>query len=204
MANPTADKAAAQSLGFVAADFPAGWVATPHQRDPSDAALNRKLAACAGASDPSKQSVDLNSPDFDKGNAEVSSEVAFAPTRAAYDQDIKALQSGKYESCINQLFATELQAQLTKSSPGVKLGPLTLSRFATRTYGDVTVALRLATSLTGPTGTSIRLSIDLIEYGQNRSEVSLTFSNQGAPFDPVVERLLVGRAVDKLKTVTTS
>lgn len=195
-----ADKATATSLGFVQADLPAGWVGSPHHPDPSDAAVSQKVASCAGASDPSKQTADVSSLDFDKGNAEVSSEVTLAASRADFEQDVAALKNSKYATCVQTIFDTQLKADFAKQSPGVKVGSLTVTRFATPAYGEVSFGFRLSTTITGPTGTSLRLYIDEVGYGTGRAEVTLTFSDQGAPFDPVLERSLVAKAAAKLKT----
>jgi hypothetical protein len=200
VANPVADKATASSLGFVQADFPAGWVGSPHHSDPSDAEVSQKVASCAGASDPSKETADVNSPDFDMGNAEVSSEVTVAASRADFEQDVASLKNAKYATCVKTIFDTQLQADYAKQSPGVKVGPLTVTRFAVPAYGEASFGFRLSTKITGPTGISLRFYIDEVGYGTGRAEVTLTFTNQSAPFDPVLEQSLVAKAAAKLKT----
>ncbi len=200
VANAAADKTAANALLLVQTDLPEGWIGSQSNSDPSDAADNQKLAACVGATDPAKQTVDVSGSDFDKGNAEVSSEVAFAPNRDAFVQDLRALRSSKFESCVKTLFDTQLQAEMAKDSPGVNVSDLTLTSLSTPTYGEGSVGLRLSVKVTGPTGPTIQLYVDEIEFGQGRAEVSLTFSDQGAPFDTLLERMLVGKAVAKLKT----
>jgi hypothetical protein len=199
MPDAAADKVTAQSLVLVQADLPAGWTGSAPSSDPQDTELSRKVAACAGASDPAKETADVSGLDFDKGHAEVSSEVALAPSRAAFEADLAALRSSKYETCVQSVFNTQLRADIAKQSPGVTLGDLTISRFATPTYGEVTVGFRLSATITGPTGSSIQLYIDEVGYGRGRSEVTLTFNDQGAPFDQVLERALVAKAAAKLK-----
>jgi hypothetical protein len=201
VANPVADKATAQSLGFVQADLPAGWVGTPHEVDPSDAEVSKKVASCTGASDPSKQTADVNSDDFENGNAELSSEVTMSASRADFEQDVAALKnSDKYTACVKTIFDAELKADFAKNSPGVKVGPLTVTRFTTPTYGEVSFGFALATTITGPTGTSLRYYIDEVGFGTGRAEVTLTFTNQSAPFDRALEQSLVAKAAAKLTT----
>jgi hypothetical protein len=199
-ANPAADKTAAESLLLAQADLPAGWNGSPHTTDSSDDADNQKLASCAGASDPAKQTADVNSDDFDKGNAEVSSEVTFAPSHTAFEQDLRALRSSKYETCAKSLFDTLLQAEMTKNSPGVTVSNVTLSPLGAPTYGEGSVGLRVGLKLTGPTGQAVRFYVDEIQFGAGRAEVSLTFSSQDAPFDQALEKSLIAKAGSKLKT----
>jgi hypothetical protein len=201
VANPAADKATAESLGLVQADLPAGWVGTPSQNDAEDAQVNKKVADCTGASAPSKQTADVNSDDFDKGNAQVSSEVTFAASRADFEQDVAAVKnSDKYTTCVKTIFESQLKADFAKNSPGVDVGPLTVTRVSTPTYGEVSFGFTFSTTITGTTGEALRYYIDEIGYGKGRAEVQLTFTNQSARFDPALEKSLVANAAAKLKT----
>jgi hypothetical protein len=199
--NPDKDRVAASALVLRQTDFPSGWTASTHEDDPSDARLQKELAACAGASDPTTQTAQFDGPDVDNGGAEVSTSANFAASDAAYQKDIAALKSAKYQSCIKTLLGTELQDQLTKSSPGVTISGINIDTVDTPTYGDVTVKLSVSMTLTGPDDT-IKLYIDDISYGKDRAEVDLTFSNTGAPFDETLEKSLTAKAVAKLKTLS--
>jgi hypothetical protein len=201
-ANPVADRATAGSLTLVQADFPTGWTGTTHQTDPSDAAITKRLATCAGATGPATRTADVNGDDFGQGNAQVSSEVTIEATRADFVIDAAALRSSKYESCLKDLFSTELQKQLTKSSPGVTVSGLAISKTPTPTYGEVTVAVHVTVTVTGPTGKTIKVYSDNVSYGKGRTEVDLTFTNTGAPFDAAVEHSLVTKAAAKLKAAS--
>ena len=199
--SPAKDRATAESLVLHQTDFPSGWAGKPHQSDASDARIAKQLSTCVGASDPSTQTAKVDRPDVDKGGAEVSTSAAFAASAAAFAKDSAALRSAKYTSCLKTLFATELQAQISKSTPGVTISNLNLQKVSTPTYGDVTVELRLSMTITGGAQTA-KLYIDDISYGKDRAEVDLTFSNTGAPFDATLEKSLVEKAVAKLKTLS--
>src|SRR5580692_3028620 len=73
--NPAADRATAKAINLKASDLP-GWKQSPDTTSSSDDATSSRLAACAGAQNPSKVDVvDVSSPNFDQGQTEVSSDV---------------------------------------------------------------------------------------------------------------------------------
>ena len=192
------EAAAAPSLLLVQSDLPAGWKATPHQDDPGDAAIQKKLADCAGASDPSRSIANLDSPDFDLGDAEVSSSVDVVATRADFEKDVAALKSSKYVTCVKQLFGTELERQIQQEAPDATVDDVSLARVASPTYGDVTVALKGTVTLTVK-GRTVVFYLSDYAFGRGRSEVDVNFFNIGRPFDPALEQSLLAKAVAKLK-----
>lgn len=194
-----AEEAAARALLLVQADLPAGWKPTPHEDDPNDAVLEKKLADCTGASDPSRAIANVNSPDFDLGDAEVSSSVDIAATQANFDKDVAALKSSKYATCVQQLFRSELQRQILQEAPDATVDDVSLARVASPTYGDVTVAFKGTVTFTVKHQTVV-LYLSDYAYGQGRREVDLSFFNVGRPFDPALEQSLLAKSVAKLKT----
>lgn len=196
--DPAANKAAARSLLLFQSDLPAGWKATPHEDDPGDAVVQKKLADCAGASDPSRAIANLDSPDFDLGDAEVSSSVDVVATLADFEKDVAALKSSKYVACVKQLFGTELERQIRQEAPDATFDDVSLARVASPTYGDVTVVLKGTVTLTVK-GQAVVFYLSDYAYGRGRTEVDLNFFNIGRPFEPALEQSLLAKAVAKLK-----
>jgi hypothetical protein len=192
-----ADEARAKSLVLVASDIPAGWTPSVHQTDPSDAAVSKRLADCLGASDPAKMTADVNGNDFDKGDAEISSNVTIAASRAAFQQDIAAITGPKYQPCIKQLLGAELQRQLQQSSPGATVTSTDLTSLTSPKYGEVTVAVRATVTVVAG-GQTIVFFIDDYAYGRDRAEANVTFFNIAAPFDAALEKSLLAKAGGKL------
>ena len=76
---PAAARAEAAKINLVGTDVP-GWKPSPNVNSSTDNAMSNRLASCVGTHPPSGVNiVDINSPYFDLGNAEVTSNVAVVP-----------------------------------------------------------------------------------------------------------------------------
>jgi hypothetical protein len=194
-----ADKAVAESLLLVESDLPPGWVGhTPEPDDPDSAALDKQFSECAGASDPTHSTADVDGDDFDNGDAEVGSTASVTPTRAAFEQDMAALRSPKFASCSKELFSGALERQLQKDSPDATVDALDITPLTVPTYGEITVGLRMKIVAT-VTGKTVTLYMDNVAYGRDRIEVTLVFTNVGTPFDAELEQTIIKTAGEKLK-----
>jgi hypothetical protein len=72
-----------------------------------------RLAKCAGAKNPNLVDVvDVQSPNFDQGQTEVSSDVTMVKTHADGMADLHALQSPKLDACVEQIAVPELKTAL--------------------------------------------------------------------------------------------
>ena len=196
-ANPARDKAAAQKLVLALADMPTGWIAAKHSTDPSDAAENKKLAACVGATDPSVATANVDGPDLDHDTTEIQSSVTVMDTRAHFLTDAKALQSSKFVSCAETIFKADLPKSLAKNSPGVVVSNIKVAPATFAKVGEVTAAFRVSLTLTG-SGRTLPLYLDEVEFGSNRSEVSITFLGQSAPVASALEQATMSKAAAKL------
>lgn len=193
-----ADRAVAESLLLVQSDFPTGWTANVAEDDPQDAVTAKKLADCAGASDPAKATAAVDSPNFDQGDAEVSVSVSVAPTRADFEKDVAALKGPKYIACLTDLFGDELETEIQKDAPGATIDDVNLVRASMPAVGDVSTAMK-GTVTVSVNGRTLMMYLSDYSYGEGRSEVDLTFFNIGAPFDPALEQSLLAKAIAKLK-----
>jgi hypothetical protein len=198
-ANPTKDRAAAQKLIVAQADLPSGWSGSADTEDAQDKSTNQKMSQCVGSSTDTDHSADVNGDDFDKGDAEISSEAVFAKTDDLFQQDVDALRGSKYETCIQQILAPELKQSLEQSSPGVQVGAMTITRFDAPKHGDVTEGFRLSVPITPNGAPTVNVYDDIIAYGANRAELTLGFVNLNTPFDSTLERSLADKVGARLE-----
>jgi hypothetical protein len=192
------DAATARSLLLVGSDLPVGWKSSPHPEDTAeDKEFDQAIADCIGLSDPKRATADIQSPDFELGDASVGSSANLTATRADFEQDVAALNSPKYVACSDQLFEEELKRQFAEDVPGATIDDVNVARVESPTYGEVTVALKGTVTISASDRT-VTMYVSDYAYGQGRSEVDVSFFNVGAPFDPALEKSLLAKAVAKL------
>ena len=197
----TADKAKAEKLVLVAADFPAGWTATPSTPDPDEDAQTRALALCAGASDPDlSESAQVDGPNVSKDNAQVSSSVSFVKTSADAQKDLAAVKGSKLQKCVEDFGKKTLEEELESEGSGATLESVKFDRITTPTYGDATVAFRLSATIAAG-GERISAFQDIILILKGRAEISASFFDLGKPFDATLEKSLLEKLGAKLATV---
>jgi hypothetical protein len=196
-----ADRAKAEKLVLVAADFPAGWTATPSTPAPDEDAQGKALAKCAGAVDPDiAESVEVDGPDVGKENAAVSSNVTFVKTTEYAQTDLAAITGSKIEKCVEDFAKQALNDELESTESGAKLESVQFDRITTTKYGDATVGFRLVATISAA-GQKITAYQDLIFILKGRAEVSASFFDLGQPFDADLQRTLLAKLGAKLATV---
>lgn len=196
-----ADKAKAEKLVLVAADFPAGWTATPSTPDPNEEAQGKELAACVGAVDPDvAESAEVDGPDIEKDNASASSNATFVKTAAYAQTDLAAIKGTKVEKCVEDFAKKALNEELSSNGSGATLKSVDFDRVTTATYGDATVGFRLKATIAAGRQTLTAYQ-DLIFILKGRAEVSASFFNLGKPFDASLERSLLDKLGAKLAAV---
>ena len=188
--------ARAQKLVLTQADFPAGWTGTPAAADTPEAkAAGQQFATCAGLSGESAQSADVKGDDFNMGSPAtmVSSETRIIKDDSTYKKDVESLKSGKFQPCLQDFLTKSLASATGGATPtNVQVSPLTTDKF-----GDVTVGIRMSAGITvgGQTAT---LVVDAVVLGKNKAEVQTAFINLAQPFDPALEKSLIGKLGAKL------
>lgn len=196
----TQAKSLADAINLKSSDMP-GYTATPSSPDtPQDKQQAEQFAACAGGTSPSKDIVDVSSPDFDRGagtqQQEVSSDVTVLPTVADVQRDLKALTGSKARGCIS----TFLDKQLSESAgQQVTFGKSTVTTLPTSASGaDGSFGYRISSTATAA-GQQIPFTADILGFSKGRVEVELTAFSIGQPFPTNEERdlfaLLVRRAL---------
>lgn len=185
----------AQSVLLKIEDMPTGWTSTPPTpataKDEQDAS---DLAACTGAADPARDLADIDGATFDQGNASVSSSAEVVASGADYRRDTAALLGKKMKGC----FRRSLSKMFAENDLTVQ--KMTFTRFRVERHGDLSTGMRMVFTV-ATEGQTVDIHFDGVALGKAPVELSLTFTNIGAPFDPILENRLIslaGKRVDKL------
>ena len=187
--NPAVDRATAKSINLTAADLP-GWKQTPNVSTSSDQALSSRLAACAGAKNPANVDVaNVNSPYFDKGETEVSSNVTMVRTHADGLADLEALKSSKLDTCVQQIAVPALNKALPS---GATVTNLQVSTFQPAGAPHDSFGLRLQITVAVPQQGSVSISADDVGFLAGRAEVELDVDQTGggSPSSALEQELL--------------
>ena len=187
-----ADKAKARTLVLAPSDLPSGWNAKPHQADPAGRALDDELAACVGRpSQSSYATASANSPDFSKGDAEVSSEVQIVKTPADFDADVAAIRGSKFIPCMKRIGAKALQ------QTGATVQSVTVAPLEVASHGEYSAGFR-ATIRFEAQGQTVTLYSDDILLGKDRIELTATLFDVQRPPDTALEEAVVAKLAAKL------
>lgn len=183
---------AARALLLVGTDLPAGWkgtVAPPTTAQ--DRQDNRDIAACTGASNPDREYASEDSPNFDKGDSEAGSSATIVRTDADYAKDAAAIRGPKVIPCLRQALTREA------IRAGYVLKQLAVTRFAVEPHGTLSGGIRVVETVTVD-NEDVVVYIDFVFYGKTRREVSIVFTNVGAPFDPALAKAVTSRVGKRL------
>ena len=187
--SPGIDRATAKAINLIATDLP-GWKQLPNTSNPSDQAMASRLATCAGAKNPSLVDVvDVESPNFDQGQTEVSSDVTMVRTHADGIVDLQALQSSKLDSCVQQIAVPALKTELPT---GATLSDLQINPIHPTGLPQDSFALRLDATVAIPREGSVSVSSEEIGFLSGRAEIELQTSQVqgGGPSQTLEPRLL--------------
>jgi hypothetical protein len=180
------DKATARALNLTSADLPGnGWQSTPNQPDSSGQAMSAQLAACAGAPDPGKIDIaETDSPYFDRGATEVSSNVVMVRTEGDGLADLHAMQGSRVTSCVGHIYVKALKAQMPS---GTLISTFHIARFqyawmppSSFAFGIALTVLSTTKSSGTSSKTSLQLHLDSFGFLSGRAEVTLTVDQTGA------------------------
>ena len=187
--SPKLDRATASAINLTATDLP-GWKQTPNTSSSADQAMASRLATCAGAKDPSLVDVvDVQSPNYDQGQTEVSSDVTMVRTHADGVADLEALRGSKLDACVQQIAVPELKNGLPT---GATLSDLQVDAIQPAGLPQDSFGLRLDASVAIPQEGTVSVSSDVIGFLSGRAEIELQASQVqgGAPSQTLEQRLL--------------
>jgi hypothetical protein len=194
--NVAADQAKARTLLLESSDLPAGWKATPHQKDPSQKAFDDELAACVGRPSPDTYTTaDIDSPDFSMDNAGASSSATLVRTVEDFKADVAAASGPKYGSCVKRGLAKLLPGQLPA---GASVQSVAVEPLPVASYGEFSQGFRATTKLKVQ-GQPVSTYEDSVLLGKGRIELSASFSNTGQPFDPALKQALLAKLAARLE-----
>jgi hypothetical protein len=173
-----------------ASDLPQGWKGTPHKADPSDAAAQAQVVACAGGRNTDSDKVaDTDSEDFALDQATISSSATSYRSQSDIAADTALLHNPKLSTCYTQLVKKELGAALPggatiesasiKITPGSAGGPANI------------VATGSGTIKVNVNGQQVPVYLNVAFITGPLIEAELDAENIGAPVPPALFRSLV-------------
>ncbi len=200
--DPAADLALAKSAVLTAADVP-GYTGSPHtSSDDIPAAAKKDFATCMKVpttifdDTPGAQKAD--SPNFAKGEAQVSNSIEIDPNKSDIDKGWSQISKQEAADCLQKLFQS-LIASGANAAQGVTFGPASVTRFDLG-IGDRSVgyAVKLSVSATG--GKSAVFYADLVFLPRDRAGLEFDFLDVGAPINRTFETSLVQAVYDRVGT----
>lgn len=186
--NVARDNATASAINLIAADLP-GWTPSPNQTTAADQAMAARLAKCAGAPDPKQtQVVDVNSPNFDQGSVEVSSDVTMVRSRSDALADLAAMRGPQLQGCVQSVMVPYIKSLLPS---GANLNDLHITTNVPAGTPAESFGFDLTASVSGQQG-SLPINTQTVGFLQGRAEVELdvTVTGGGAPDPSLVQKLL--------------
>lgn len=186
-----ADMAKAKAIGFVRADFPAGWTARPST--PGQSASTTCKSFNPNESD-LVETGKVDSPEFTApdGYSQVFSAVGIfqsvAQTKASWSRVVRPAML----DCFSEL--------ITKSSPpGSTISALAKGKLAFPKVAQRTAAYRLVIGV-APEGAaaSVKLYLDLVLLGAGRANVATIMFSLGKPYPAAFERKLASAIARRL------
>ncbi|MGI8880952.1 MAG: hypothetical protein ACR2KJ_10705 [Jatrophihabitans sp.] len=176
-----------------AADLPTTWKPTPYQPDPNDAKVQAALLACAGAKNTAPDATGAaHSPDYNLGDASISSDASSYRSKADVDADKALLANPTIDSCYEKLLRSELGKSFpagttikgvdVKIAPGSGGGPANV-------VGNGVATVKVAAN-----GKSVTVYVNVAFITGSLTELEVDFDNVGAPV-PAATRAAVIKAV---------
>jgi hypothetical protein len=184
---PAAARAEAAKINLVGPDLP-GWKPSPNVTSSSDTAMGDRLASCVGTRPPTSDDVvDVNSPYFDQGNAEVTSNVVIVRSHADGVQDLAAMKSGKLLPCIRKVSIPYLRSQV---GAGVTLSGVAINEVHPSWLPPSSFGYRISVVLSEKASSGATVKEDLVSdsygflVGQAEVELDATESSASGSVKP--------------------
>jgi hypothetical protein len=178
---PAAARAEAAKINLAGPNLP-GWKQSPNVTSSSDAAMGDRLASCVGTHPPASDDiVDVNSPYFDQGNAEVTSNVVVVRSHSDGVQDLAAMKSGKLLPCIRKVSIPYLKSEV---GAGVTLSGVTINEVHPNWLPPSSFGYRISVVLSekASSGTTVKEELVSDSYGflVGQAEVELDATESSA------------------------
>jgi len=197
--DPAADLALAKQAVLVAADLP-GYTGTPHSSsDDIPASVKKTFADCMKVpttifdDTPGAQKAD--SPDFAKGEAQISNSIEIDPKQSDIDDGFKQISKPGTEPCLQKFFEAAITTGAS-GTQGVTFGNAAVTRFDVG-VGKKSVAYTLKISASAGGNTAL-FYIDLVFVPRDRAGLEFDFFNLGTPTDRTLLKSLVQKVYDRV------
>lgn len=192
----SADKATANAINLTQADL-SGWTSSAADQSNNNP-LGAQLAKCAGAPDPATiDVVDVSSPNFDQGNAEINSDVTMVKTPADAQADLQAFQSDKMSSCLQSVAGPFIQQSLPSGST---VGTITFNRLTAPAGIPDSFAFQAVIPVTVPGQGSTTITSDMVGVLVGRAEIELDNTTTSGTPDQSIESRLIGVLYNRAKS----
>jgi hypothetical protein len=193
--------ALANALMLRASDAPAGYKASPPEKESKEDELGRKLTACAGGAGEAGQLADVKSDEFSREagvvHLKVQSGVTVERTPALANQDLAAIRSERGKRCLSKFLDQYLRG---KNYNGATIGPASVSEGtppAPGTSGGF--ALRVVFQISYQ-GIKIPTYIDFLGFVSGPAEVTLFSLGVPEAFPAAIQQHLFGLLVQRSQT----
>jgi hypothetical protein len=203
--DPAADRATIKAALLAASDLP-GYKATPASTSSGSdmtPAEKQHFASCMHTSttifDDPKGSEQLDTPDFTKGDVDLSGTIETYPKKAQLDAIFEQVSSSHFSTC----FSSELKSAFAEGAddPSVKVGSSSITPFAVK-LGDRGAGYAIAIGFARPAVTS-RVYLDLFFVQKGRAVVTFSATNVGSRFSHDNAASLTAKMVDRLGSQTS-
>jgi hypothetical protein len=163
-------QAIATRINLSTADLP-GYTSSPNTESAKDKAGDAQLSKCSGTTPDSAAFSDTNSPNFDKGQTQVSSEVEVEPSASAVQHDLAAIKTSHAQQCVSEQLKPVLTAIAGVS--GLTIHRVSISEPTSGTSGSFGLAAQI-----GLTAGGAHHELTQTELGFGRGNVEFTLSIQ--------------------------
>lgn len=202
-ADPAADRATAQAINLTAADM-SGYQESANPDQAGGDEVQAKLDRCVGGPSPqSIQVVDVTSPNFDKGNLEVSSDVTMMKSHQDAVADDRSVESPKLDRCIQQVAGPVFSQDLP---PGAKVTKISASLVRPTEHVPGLLGLQMTIDVSSTeSGVTVTVPIYIRELGfvVGRAEVGLEEVQPTSPLAVPNEASLVSLLYSRAKQHAT-
>ena len=188
------DRSNGRAILLTRFDFPKGWKALPKDKSqgPFTRTEQQKFDACLGTKIASADRTEVEGTSFGNGPAQAGSSISFAATPEEAAADLVAFGNALRRSCFTKILRSVFQEGFAREAHGVRVTSLTLTRVKQARLGDAIAAFRLALGLTIQ-GHAVKVVEDLVLIRAKRAEITVEFTNVGAPFNGPLQRQLLRR-----------
>jgi hypothetical protein len=177
-------QAIANKVNLSTTDLP-GYTSTANTETAKDKANDATLSKCTGTTPDTSAFLNAESPDFDKGSTDVSSQVEVLPSASDVQHDLKVIKTSHAQQCIANELTPVLKAISGVSNLKIHMTPI--SEPSTGTSGAFGLAAQI--SLTAG-GAPHNLTQTLVGFGRGNVQFALSVQTVGNPPAGMLSKLL--------------